>query len=699
MASNIVYSPHDFGTKEVNLIKKFNIQLEDARFYFTSIIRPRLDRSYKLYISYTGDRAAQIKKWQANVFVPYTHAAVETLIPRIIDARPDFNVQGRNEDDQLKAVKQKQLHDYTWEIAGMDAKVEDLCRASLVYGQGYLQSYWKRDIREYEFFSGQNINKNKDNWVKKKKTFYDAPYAEWVDNYDLWYDWRNVNGRDKQFWFKRKILSGEAIKLKYPMYDKKRLNLAFKMGAQDLTNYASIRNEVKFSHEKISKGGLAHNSFSGISDNIYQDQSDNDLKMHEVFEWWRPFDDRYSVMVNGVPIFKNAEMPNPYNHKEAPFIEFPYLKLPNEYEGIGLPIILENPQIMLNMIKNQRLDSATLSIHKMWIVNPMANINKDELVTRPFGIIYSPDPNGVREVQFGDIKQSAYKEEDLLKSDMRYASGVDDASMGSGSGGAGSATEVRHLRESTLERVRLFVNHLGSGFARLMRMWMSMQEQFYTRSMVMRITGDDGEIMFPIIEKDDLRGEFDYKATVLPSIAGQNDVDKKQDMDLFQLLIGLPFTDPRKLTSKILHHWNWTIDSIAKASEGNEVTPEMQQLIDSGQIPPDQSPDPMNQLQRGDNNENQLVSPSSRLRQISPDKLQQALALMGGGQQSQFSEASLPINLLQGQAQPPTVKGLKGMVPNIGGLNRGGKVNTNIPSKGNSSIESNLINRALNIQR
>lgn len=132
---------------------------------------------------------------------------------------------------------------------------------------------------------------------------------------------------------------------------------------------------------------------------------------------------------------------------------------------------------------------------------------------------------------------------------MRYASGVDDFSMGAG-GGASSATEVRHLRESTLERVRLFVNHLGNGFSDLMRYWMDMSRQFFTKDMVIRIVGDDGETMFPLIEKDDLEGKFDYKASVLPSIAGQQDIKKKQDMDLFQLLINLPFVDPQKLTQK-----------------------------------------------------------------------------------------------------------------------------------------------------
>jgi hypothetical protein len=359
----------------------------------------------------------------------------------------------------------------------------------------------------------------------------------------------------------------------------------------------------------------------------------------------------YSVHVGGgwTPIFKDGWMPIPYDFKEAAFIDFPYLKLPGEFEGYGLPLILENPQIMMNMIKNQRLDAATLSIHKMWIVNPLANINKEELVTRPFGIIYSVDPNGVREVQFSDIKASAYKEEDLLKSDMRYASGVDDFSMGAG-GGANSATEVRHLRESTLERVRLFVNHLGDGFANLMRFWMDMERQFFTKDMIIRIVGDDGKEEFPLIEKDDLQGKFDYKASVLPSIAGQ------QDMDLFQLLINLPFVDPQKLTQKILVDWNWSLDSVAKGEDQTQqaqpgaVGPDGQPMVGPDGQPVQAPPEaagpamppglpPMGPMSGGTQN-------------IPPGVAKNALAMLQGGGQggplprSSFAQANVPINLI-----------------------------------------------------
>ena len=596
------YSASDFSQDEVELMKTFYLQMNDARQNFLYNIKPRLDRAYKLYVGYTGDRQLQIKKWQANVFVPYVQAVVETLMPRVLDARPDLTVQGRTSDDQLKSEKQQQLGDYIWEISSMDSTTETLVRSSLIYGTGFLQVSWKKDVRKLKFLKTRSIGDKKWVYEVKEKTFYDAPFCEWVDNYALWYDWHNTTRQSKQYWFKRMVLTAPEIRRKYPMADKKRLDLALNSAGGDLNDYANIRITTKSAHELITKGANSlYGPLRSQGGDKYNTFGDPELIMYETFEWYRPFDDAYSVHVGGsyVPILKGGVIPFPYDFKEAPFVEFPYLKLPYEFEGLGIPMILENPQIMLNMIKNQRLDAATLSIHKMWIVNPLANINKDELVTRPFGIIYSVDPNGVREVQFSDIKASAYKEEDLLKSDMRYSSGVDDFSMGSG-GGSSSATEVRHLRESTLERVRLFVNHLGEGFSDVMRYWMDMSRQFYTQPMIIRILGDDGDLKFPIIEKDDLEGKFDYKATVLPSIAGQNDVKKKQDMDLFQLLISLPFVDPRKLTTKVLQDWSWSLDSIAKSATDQEtpqVGPDGQPVGPDGQPLPPQQQDPNAQPQ------------------------------------------------------------------------------------------------------
>jgi len=699
------YNPSDFGKKEIELKRVFDHQVEDARKYFLQCIKPRLDRSYKLYIAYNGDRSKEIKKWQANVFVPYIHAVVETLMPRILDARPEFGVQGRTEEDHEKALKLMDLCDYTWEVSGMDSTNENIVRSALIYGTGFLQVYWKKDVREHSFLSSKDLLHKKLKWNKKKQTFYDAPYAEWVDNYGLWYDWHNVPRESKQYWFKRLVLSWPEIERRYPGADKKRLEMAKESSSGDITDYANIRNEVKLTQDSINKG--SDYGQIGVVTDRHESSEDADFKMHEVFEWTRPFEDKYAVMVNDVPILRGGFMPIAYDFKEAAFVDFPYLKLPGEFEGYGIPMILENPQIMMNMIKNQRLDAMTLNIHKMWIVNPLANIDKSELVVRPFGIIYSTDPAGVKEVQFSDIKASAYKEEELLKSDMRYSSGVDDFSMGSGAGSAGSATEVRHMRESTLERVRMFVNHLGDGYGVLLRYWIDMYRQFFTKSMTIRVIGEDGLEHYPLIEKDDLMGRFDYKAAVLPSIAGKQDVDKKQGMDLFQLLINLPFVDPMKLTGKVLQSWNWSFDSIAKQEEqGPPGMPGAEGMPPGAPGTEGMPPELAAMMEQQGSGTNPLLTPGGAAGSPAPpgagaipsSVMKAALGPPGGGGKQGFGEAGAPINLLKKGGMPPTAPSV-GKTTNPRGLNRGGKVNTNIATNKTYSEGSKLAGQAQNIQR
>jgi len=677
-----IYVPSNYSKEEQEMMQLFILQRDDAKLYFTQIIKPRLDRAYKLYIADTTDRAKEIKQWQSNIVVPYIHSVIETLKPRILDARPDFTVQGRTKEDQGKSKKIQQLSDYTWEIAGCDRTSELVTSSALIYGMGYLQAYWKKDKRQQQFLSTKDLTTKKYKWNKKNKIFYDAPYAEWVDNYTLWYDWHNQDAVNKQYWFKRLLLPDDVIRRKYSYVDKKRLEIALASTDKDITDYGAIRQQVKLAHEKITKGS----DYLVSGPNIFGTQQDTQTKtkLNEVFEWVRPYDDRVAIIINTVPVLKGGSMPFPYDFKETPFIGIPYLQLPGEYEGYGLPLILENPQIMLNSIKNQRIDAMTLNIHKMWIVNPLANVNKEDLVVRPFGIIYSIDPSGVKEVSTSDIKPSAYKEEELLKGDMRYSSGVDDFSMGVGSSGRQSATEVRHLRESTLERVRLFVNHLGDGYAQLLRYWISMWRQFLTKKLGIRITGEDGETEFPFIEPDDLKGEYDFKATVIPAIAGQNDVKRKQDMDLYQLLVGLPFIDPEKLTAKMLHDWSWNIKSIKKEEE-------------PGQMPIE--------VMGGE-----MLSSPERSGRVSDNIAKEVMDLLGsnnqsftgqGAKKSLFAEMGAPVNLLKTQGMiPPTPMGVK-PTTNPRGLNRkmGGKVSTNIPLRETANPEGSLMNRVNDINK
>jgi hypothetical protein len=160
-------------------------------------------------------------------------------------------------------------------------------------------------------------------------------------------------------------------------------------------------------------------------------------------------------------------------------------------------------------------------------------------------------------------------------------------------------------------------------------------------------------------------------------------------MDLLQLLMSVPTVDQDKLISKVLHDFSWDFESIKKQEEEN----------------------PMDML--GQSPE-ELIGETDMLgggmpvgNSIPPDIARQALAMLGSNVgedagyasgQSPIAEMSRPVNLLKQGGLPPTPRGVS-KTGNPRGMNRTGKVNTNLPNNERFSEESKLQNRVNNIQR
>lgn len=449
----------------------------------------------------------------SNVNIPYIQANVETLIPRMLDARPDLGVRGRTSESKARASAVTGLFGWAWERGITDAVIEEWVRATLIYGIGWVYAFWK---------------------VNKDGTKYDYPAIDAVDNYSFIYDWRSIRHESKMFFMRRRILTAEDIMVRKPNLDVDRLASALKSPRKrDLEDYASVRYEVRTTHASLSKTATkADVGAASWSSNMHYGSSTSKIIFHETFETWYPLEGERSFWVDGWPVERKDIVKGEISN---PFVDLAYLRPPFEYEGIGIPLILESPQLALNTIKNQRIDAGTMAVLKMFIVSPNAGVRKEDLKVRPFGIVWSPNPDAVKPIDFGDVPQSSYREEELLKSDMRFATGIDDASMGV-AGASGSATETKHLRESTLERVRMFINHLGYSLTAVQSIWLTLFRKHLSKEVAVLITDEKGYETEEIVTKDDIMGEFDLQATVSPSIEGRVEVEKKQAMDLFQLL-------------------------------------------------------------------------------------------------------------------------------------------------------------------
>jgi len=247
---------------------------------------------------------------------------------------------------------------------------------------------------------------------------------------------------------------------------------------------------------------------------------------------------------------------------------------------------------------------------------------------------------------------------------------------------------------------------------------MDMTRQLMSESMTIRIVGDNGDVTFPLIEKDDLMGLFDYRAKVLPSIAGMQDVNKKQAMDLFQLVSQVDpqasGVDIKKMLAKLLSEWDWSLDSISSSGEDTPdpaagMTPEMMAAMGGDPAAGGAPTDPMAGAMPGG-------MPGGMPGAMPPpmgadeEAMSRVLSLLRSPEEL-TPNAGAPVDLLQTEGPPPTPPsaptGMGGPGParswmkgaNPSGHNRTGKVNTNISKGNNASVESSILNRTFNIQR
>ena len=550
--------------KKLNVFDREYSKVKDDFYTYT---KPRFDKNYKIYRAYNGDRQAKIRSWQANVFIPYVFSVVETLEPRIIGAKPDFFVIPREKSDVQRTKVAQQVLDYCWEEAQVDYKTIDWTKSAQIYGIGIGKTRWEKKYQQSYISEEVLVEENykaKDLW-KEGKLIYDGPQFDAIDVYDFFpsRDGSEINGgKSIRYGYQRNLLTKAQILEMYPGAKNMELispglsingrNGGF--GSGDSRDFKIVRKEVMKTRDVIYETPSGESYIEGELANI----------LCEVVERWEPT--RYIVRANGIPII---DIPNPYSHGEIPYIKIDFLPLPDEFYSIGIPDICGSMNIMLNTIKNQRVDNVTMAIHKMWIVDPLANINNKDLITKPFGIIYSSNPNGVRPVEFSDIKQSSYIEEDRLKDDMRNATGVDDYSRGA-KAMAQSATEASYLREATLERVKLFLRSLEKGYSDIMRQWFSLIKDFFPAKKIMRIANTDGTFIFPLIMKDDFMGKYDFKAGMNSTTYASQELKKKQDMDLFQILAGTQgVADMRQLASKLLEDFGWDPEQILTKEQAN----------------------------------------------------------------------------------------------------------------------------------
>lgn len=249
---------------------------------------------------------------------------------------------------------------------------------------------------------------------------------------------------------------------------------------------------------------------------------------------------------------------------------------------------------------------------------------QSSITVRPLGILWTNDPNSVKELKFGDVNSSAFVEPNHIKEAMRIAVGIDEYTTTAGKDIKQTATVASFMREATLEGVKLFLIMLRNSYITHFEHWICMMKQFWTKKSVMPDKAVAILTRHGLINEttENIEGLFDYEYEMslesTSNLATSTELRKSKDLELWGLIKDVnELVDPEtgtvysvkkfKVLMKLFEDYGWEpdnyvterkptpADQISPPGPGADVLPGDAPAIDPNEAPPAE-PLPGNQM-------------------------------------------------------------------------------------------------------
>lgn len=416
----------------------------------------------KQYLSIHGD------KWYegtANIFVPATFNACETLVPRIVQGligrREFFKIESTENGRIAKDVQAFMQGQYT--RMNFKGKFIDFIRQLVVSGTAIAKV--NRD-RQLEYLPTGKKGKI------EAQVVYDGPMFMSVDLMNVFVDPKIKNIQDQPAVI-------ESIWTNYANVKRNEKEVVM-VGEQEevvgiYDNVDDIEGEG-FDDDRISDASKDILSARGLKD----DDVSNDfaeVKARKLFKAVHLLECHFKYDLNGdgkletcVATIANRKTiirleETPFDHKKYPYIKSILLPVSGQFYGRGIPEVVDDLQQELNDTENQLMDFKTFVLDNMWVISDQADINDEQLAVRPHGIIRSSDDGrpdmGVQALRPNqNILMAGISIIQLIQQNIRNASMATETMQGMPIKSTTTATEVSKVLQESMSRLILIMRSI-----------------------------------------------------------------------------------------------------------------------------------------------------------------------------------------------------------------------------------------------
>lgn len=548
------------------------------RFHYADSYRRQWEKTaiecYKLYVGWR-DEPPREKRGRSNLHIPRPYEQVDALRARIVKSffatRPYVEFlpvpQGEKIDpDTLRANAQQAavaaaLVDAQLERNNIVRKFYDWVTNLLVFPAAIFSVGWRYETKPVrrrievpvfyldpatmqpivaaDPFTGQPMTQLIT--IETNEAVWDDNEIQVVDWWDWWGDPRGSDIDSCRYCFQREWVTRDQLESKLELLIATGSGKPYPINLEELRGTSAHLEEGKW--ERMSAVGIAPD----IGDDEWQD-GERPGERFELMHYWT--DDNYAILVNRQQLVWYGD--NPYwRHHKKPFVVASYEPLPNELYGMSAVQIIAPLAHELNTHRNQRIDNVSLVLNRMWMKIRGADIDEDQLISRPGGVIEVDNFEQLRELPMSDVTSSSYAEENIIKMDMEGALGTTAVVRGADPVRQETATEI--MQKNANAGIRFEVKIMlfqDLGLERLCYLMDMNNQQFIDAARLVKLFGENNAWEWYIAKPGELIGEHEYRpagSNVDP--AANREVRRQQLTQMLQAVhaLNMPYFDRYKL--------------------------------------------------------------------------------------------------------------------------------------------------------
>ena len=533
----------------VRVVRAFMLNSKEYREPHLELAR----KSRELYENWSPAGRSIVQR--ANLKLPFGFTIIETQTPQIVDAffRGGNVVQFKGEDyqDSMWEDPITDFHHHQFEEMGFQSKTANFIKAMLLDGTAiakvpyrYKELETLRRVTQIDPITGSPIS------IKQPavEVLFDGPDLEIVPIYDFFPDWT----------VKR---PGDVVAMRGCVHRTYKTITALRQNK----NYKNV-DEIEISLQ--SKGNSAwakpyysddyKADFDKLNDNVEGIKDEGEV---EVWEYWGLFDPKKDgnfkeyiiVIANGDVVLRMEE--NFYDYKFKPFVACPNYSRETEFYGIPELLAVRSLIKEANTLRNARLDNINLSVNPMWIADRAAGINTKSLFSRPNGVIWTNDINGIKPLPPMDPSIGSREEMAFIQGDIQNATAlVNAAPIASNLGKqfGRSATGVNFIQSFASSRISLKARTLSEMyFKRVAQIMLMTNRQFVTEDHWVRVSDPNSPNPFTQLPADAFFRSFDFVVeTALENGGPEGQFQKIQTVS--QILQAIENSQPGTVKSDVL---------------------------------------------------------------------------------------------------------------------------------------------------